>query len=140
VPDVAFLADVYPATLLHFQGGWLGGGNGTSQAAPIFAAMVLLLNESAASAGRPRTGFAPPLLYHLGRTAPDAFHDVVRGDNIIGDNEQRFDVDCCFAGEGYDLTSGWGSLLLDRALVAIEARTRLIAIGPRARLPVHPRR
>jgi len=139
-PDVAFLADIYPGTLLHLDGSWKGAGNGTSQAAPIFASLVLLLNEAAASAGRARVGFAPPLLYHLARSAPEAFVDVVQGDNVIGDNERRFDADCCFAGAGYDRTTGWGSLLLDRALAALERPRRLIAIEPRTRLPVRTRR
>src|SRR6185369_11448193 len=60
VPDLAFLGDIYPATLLHFRGKWSGEGNGTSQATPIFAAMSTMLNQHALSAGRPRIGFVNP--------------------------------------------------------------------------------
>ncbi len=101
---------------------------------PIFASLVLLLNEAASSTGRPRVGFAPPLLYDLARRAPDAFLGVVDGDNIVGDNEHRFAVDCCFAGPGYDLTTGLGSLLLDRALAALGEHRKLIPIRPATRL------
>lgn len=134
VPDVAFLADIYPATVLYFEGEWGGRGNGTSQATPIFAAITMLLNESEAKWGRPRIGFANPLLYKLAAQAPQVFFDVVVGNNVIGDNERRFDVDCCFAHEGYDEASGWGSLLVDRAVRSLAPRIIPIARGPR--LPV----
>jgi kumamolisin len=132
VPDVAFLADIYPGTAMRFQGAWRGG-NGTSQAAPIFAALTILLNEHNARLGRPRTGFANPLLYDLAARRPEPFFDVVEGDNVIGDQEMLFDVDCCSAGPDYDLASGWGSLLLDRAVAALANRT-IAAPGTR-RLP-----
>jgi subtilase family serine protease len=136
VPDLAFLGDIYPATLIHVRGDWSGEGNGTSQATPIFAAITLLLNEGAANAGRPRLGFANPLLYRLAARASRAYVDVVEGDNIVGDNEDRFDVDCCYAGPGYDKASGWGSLLLDRALDALEPA---VSIAPRRGLAVRRR-
>jgi kumamolisin len=134
VPDLAFVGDIYPGTLLHLNGRWKGEGNGTSQATPIFAGIALMLNEAGAGAGRPRIGFASPLLYRLATKERRVFVDVVHGNNIIGDNEHRFDVDCCFAHPGYDLTSGWGSLLIDRALDALGSR--LIPIARGRRLPV----
>ena len=137
-PDVAFLGDIYPATLLHFQGVWSGQGNGTSQATPIFASITLAYNEFAAQARRPRLGFAAPLLYSLAALDPTSFIDVVEGDNIIGDNEHQFSVDCCFAAPGYDLASGWGSLLLDHALATLSPG--LLPIVPANRLPVLPHR
>lgn len=134
VPDVAFLADVYPGVAMYFDGKW-DAGNGTSQAAPIFASLALLMNESNARAGRPRIGFASPLIYRLAARAPGAFFDVVEGDNVIGDQEMQFAVDCCTASEGYDLASGWGSLFLDETLRALASRsigeTRRRALGER---------
>jgi len=121
VPDIALMGDIYPGTLTYYQGQWSGSGNGTSQAAPTFAAMVLHLNEYATATGRPRIGFANPLLYRLAAAAPWAFVDVVEGDNVIGDNDTRFAVACCNAAVGYDRASGWGSPLLDRVIAALEA-------------------
>lgn len=137
-PDIAFLGDIYPATLLHFQGVWIGEGNGTSQATPIFASITLAFNEFAARSRRPRLGFASPLLYSLAALDPTSFVDVVEGDNVIGDNEKQFSVDCCFAAPGYDLASGWGSLLLDHALATLSPA--LLPIVPANRLPVLPHR
>ncbi|MBY0274892.1 hypothetical protein K2Z84_06100 [Candidatus Binatia bacterium] len=132
VPDVALLGDLYPGTTIALHGGWFTG-NGTSQAAPIFAAMSLLLNESAVANGRPRIGFVNPLLYGLARRAPEVLVDIVQGDNVIGDNERQFPVDCCYAGPGYDLASGLGTPLLDRiaSVLAIP-----VSIEPSDRLPV----
>src|SRR5690606_1701242 len=117
-PDVAFIADIYPGVAFHYRDHW-SVGNGTSQAAPIFAGLVLVLNESNERRGRPRVGFANPLLYELAATSPNAFFDVVEGDNVVGDQHERFPVDCCFAGPGFDAASGWGSLLLDEAIAAL---------------------
>jgi kumamolisin len=130
VPDVSFLGDIYPATLLHYRGVWSGQGNGTSQAAPIFAALTLALNEAGAENRRPRIGFANPLLYLLAAAEPTTFFDVVEGDNVIGDNAAQFPVDCCAATPGYDKASGLGSLLLDRAVPALKRRLASLT-GPR---------
>lgn len=119
VPDLAFLADIYPGTAIYYDGQWTSG-NGTSQATPIFAAITLLLNEHNASKRRPPIGFANPLLYTLARR-PSVFVDVVVGENVVGDQEERFAVDCCFAKPGFDMASGWGSLLVDRAVAALGA-------------------
>jgi kumamolisin len=132
VPDVALLGDLYPGTAIAFQGGWITG-NGTSQAAPIFAAMTLLLNESAVEGGRSRIGFAAPLLYALAAREPASLIDVVDGDNVIGDNAERFAVDCCFAGPGYDLASGLGTPLVDRIAQLLASP---VTIAPSDRLPV----
>lgn len=132
VPDVALLGDLYPGTAIAFQGGWITG-NGTSQAAPLFTAMTLLLNESAIDGGRSRIGFAAPLLYALARREPPTLIDVVDGDNVIGDNAERFAVDCCFAGPGYDLASGLGTPLVDRIAQVLASP---VTIEPSDRLPV----
>lgn len=124
VPDVAFLADGYPGAVncaSQYRGPvqCTGSGNGTSQAAPILAAMVLSLNQQAEAHGQPRVGFANPLLYRLADQHPAAFYDIVLGDNIVGSNDGPFDLDCCHAAKGFDQASGWGSLLVDEAAQAL---------------------
>ena len=116
VPDIAYMADIYPGTLLYHDDKWRGAGNGTSLAAPTFAAAVLLLNEFREKNNKPRIGFANPLLYSLGKTKPEVYHDVVQGNNKIGNNTTQFtQLTCCDAGTGWDAATGWGSLLIDRA-------------------------
>ena len=95
--------------------------------------MTLLLNESAIDGGRSRIGFAAPLLYALARREPPTLIDVVDGDNVIGDNAERFAVDCCFAGPGYDLASGLGTPLVDRIAQVLASP---VTIEPSDRLPV----
>lgn len=105
VPDVAFEADprtgvpVYDGTKYQGDAGWFQAG-GTSLAAPIWAAMLALVDQ----------GRTPPLtsfnaltdLYSLaamtGKTGYAAnFHDIARGNNGYR------------AKKGYDLVTGLGS-------------------------------
>jgi len=46
---------------------------------------------------------SPPLLYALAARQPQAFLDIVQGDNRL------FGSGCCSAAPGYDLASGLGS-------------------------------
>lgn len=111
MPDLVYLSDVYPAVTLYFQGGWVGEGNGTSQAAPTFAAMVMLLNQSLGE----RVGLVNPALYSLGADTPSAYFDITTGDNIIGNQFEQFKVSCCAASAGYDFASGWGIMNVNTA-------------------------
>ena len=86
---------------------------GTSCAAPTFAAIVALLNESLGSSG---LGNINPSLYALAVSNPTAFHDVTTGNNIVpcksgtpdcpsGTTQFGFS-----AGVGYDQVTGLGSV------------------------------
>jgi hypothetical protein len=139
IPDVSFFADVYPSTLVGAPGTtlrngqfeifdflWQGTSNGTSQSAPLFAGLVVLLNQKRTElAGKEtRLGLATPMLYALGARQQlglgNSFFDITTGNNKIGGNETQFDVDCCSAEVGFDLASGWGSMMLDDALTEIQ--------------------
>ena len=124
VPDAALLADIgkYPVyCTVCGTGGWSPQG-GTSAAAPLFASMVALLNEKVGSS----LGFFNPLLYRLASTPPPTgLFDVTVGDNVVGPppgpacpalctSTGQYRVACCEAGPGFDLASGWGSILLDQ--------------------------
>jgi kumamolisin len=61
---------------------------GTSAAAPLWAGLIALLNQSLGT----RLGFVNPLFYKLSASS-GAFHDVTRGDN--GDYEARTGWDAC---------------------------------------------
>jgi kumamolisin len=129
VPDVAFLADPSvvppipvcprnddPATCDWYR---LAG---TSAPAPALAAALSLVDQDLSDrAGQARRlGLLPPLVREVaeGGAAADAVHDVTEGSNrVLG-------LDCCDAGPGYDLASGWGSLVLPQLADASAAATR----------------
>jgi hypothetical protein len=121
VPDVSAQADEYTGAITVYSSsfespstpdGWITTG-GTSSAAPLWAAMLALVNASPTCAANATTragvGFASPLLYAVA-SDPAAyrasFTDVTAGNNdIYGlDNGQVFP-----ATPGYDLASGLGS-------------------------------
>jgi hypothetical protein len=116
VPDVSAQADEYTGAITVYSalfGGW-GTIGGTSSATPIWAAMLALVNDSAACRARSTTaasgvGFVSPLLYAVA-SDPAAyaasFNDITQGDNDIDglDNGLTFP-----ATTGYDLASGLGS-------------------------------
>ncbi len=90
VPDVASLAD--PETPMWVLGpnGELGGVGGTSASAPLWSALITLLNQLT---GTP-LGFCNPQLYaHL----KDSLVDILSGNN--GSYK---------AGAGWDACTGWG--------------------------------
>lgn len=92
VPDVAGDADPSSGydTLVDGQSGVIGG---TSAVAPLWAALVALINESL---GKP-AGFINPLLYQSATTTED-FNDITSGTN--GTYSAR---------KGWDACTGWGS-------------------------------
>lgn len=97
-PDVAAVADPFTGVrFIYNQREVLGGG--TSQAAPIWAALTVLMNQYiVANGGRP-LGNLNPQLYRVaaGSNLP-GFRDVRRGGNAVD-----------LAQPGYDLVTGLGS-------------------------------
>lgn len=84
--------------------------DGTSCSAPMFAGVVALLNDHQVGRGKPKLGFANPLLYKMQST----FLDVTKGNTSCTEEE------CCpvrsdggsnfgfFATQGWDPVSGLG--------------------------------
>ncbi len=95
--DVAFNAD--PATGYYVRAGgrWQQYG-GTSAAAPCWAALLALANQSRARVGLPPVGPVAPLLCELAAEESGALRDVVAGENQV-----------YRAGPGWDALTGWGS-------------------------------
>ncbi|KAJ7111426.1 family S53 protease [Mycena epipterygia] len=77
------------------------GNNGTSFSAPIFAAIIALLNDALASSGKPPLGFLNPLLYSAAGRA--ALNDIKTGNNL-GCNTSGFP-----ATTGWDPVTGLGT-------------------------------
>ncbi len=75
-------------------------GGGTSYAAPLWASLIALANEQAATNGDATVGFFNPEVYDIGTGSSFTtdFHDITSGNN--GEYS---------AVKGYDLVTGWGS-------------------------------
>jgi hypothetical protein len=102
VPDVALTADnIYvQATNSQFFVG------GTSCAAPLWAGFTALMNQQAATYGKPYVGFLNPAVYAIGKSANYTldFRDITTGNNTNTTVGNRW-----FAATGYDLCTGWGT-------------------------------
>ena len=121
VPDVALLAVNFVIAengeLSFFDASFNGRGvDGTSGSTPLFAGIVTLLNQylSPFQPAQPGQGNINPTLYSIAQSNPDAFHDIVLGDNLwhcsgglgcLGSGELGY-----LAGSGYDQVTGLGSI------------------------------
>src|SRR5256885_8645927 len=110
VPDVALESDTSPGNYVAENGVWYIVG-GTSGAAPQWAAFFAELNQRLGGTGLGNPG---PRLYSLCGTS--AFHDVTLGSN--GDY---------FAGPGYDLVTGLGTIEARNFLTGGSATTSTTA-------------
>jgi kumamolisin len=97
VPDVAADADPFTGVKIVMQGKPATGG-GTSQAAPIWAAFTVQMNQYLATHGGHPIGDINPLLYKIAASTPNAFHDITLGGSAVY-GAQR----------GYDMATGLGS-------------------------------
>ncbi|KAJ8515805.1 hypothetical protein ONZ45_g6838 [Pleurotus djamor] len=96
IPDVAAQGRHYA---IHVKGKWASIG-GTSAAAPVFAAVISLLNDARLAQGKPVLGFLNPALYSH---AIPGLHDVTSGNNP-GCGTPGF-----FAADGWDPVTGLGT-------------------------------
>jgi tripeptidyl-peptidase-1 len=90
--------------------------DGTSASCPVSAAMFSLINAARAAAGQPALGFARPWIYKMAKEHPEAFTDMVGGNNNAGAYYS------CSTGfktvTGWDATTGWGTINFDKLLAA----------------------
>merc|ERR1711981_520703 len=93
-PDVALLGEKFAVE----DGGRVMAVGGTSASTPSWGAVISLLNNVclSASGGKKTLGFVNPLLYKN----PDAFNDITKGNNAIGNN----------AKSGWKCTEGWDAV------------------------------
>jgi len=130
VPDLSFNAsNVHDGLLTCAQGSCQNGyrvsssdpatnntltvAGGTSAAAPTFAGIVALINQSTHS----RQGNVNPTLYSMAPTSPAAFHDITTGNNIVPctAGTPNCPASAPFqigfnAGPGYDQVTGLGTV------------------------------
>jgi len=89
--------------------GELIGVDGTSASTPLVAAIITLLNEIRLRNSQPVLGFLNPWIYQTASTNPEAFNDIVVGENGCSANPSN----CCpysfSAAPGWDPVTGVGS-------------------------------
>jgi tripeptidyl-peptidase-1 len=118
-PDVALVGEGYQV----IRNGSLLSIGGTSASAPVFAALVSLLNDARSRHGRPSMGYLNPWIY----ANPDMFLDIVVGSNAI--NRYGFPVRYGFnCSRGWDPVTGLGSPMFDKMLQAALREARRDAI------------
>jgi hypothetical protein len=141
LPDVALVAnninvvwgnDPYYADNIYVElNTLLGAGDdyaegGTSLATPLWAGFMAMVNQQAAVQGLPPVGFANPALYAIGKSTNyhNSFHDITSGNNFTTNSPSKY-----AATAGYDLCSGWGTVIgsnLMQALLAPPAENLVI--------------
>ncbi len=98
--DVALNADPATGYMMAHDGIWWSSG-GTSVAAPIWAALLALVNQYRSALGRPALGLAAPALCEVAnaRDLPmTPLRDITAGDNQVYAAER-----------GWDFPTGWGT-------------------------------
>jgi hypothetical protein len=144
VPDVSINADpqtgydVYCSVGACGGSGWLVLG-GTSAAAPVWAAMVALANETAFNANGYRLGFLNPSLYAIshgaaGTSYAASFHDILPVQGGVNNNDYVGNSGTYPDSSMYDLATGLGSfsaLNLTQSLLTLSlgGLTRTTAAG-----------
>jgi kumamolisin len=98
VPDVAGDADADTGYIISVDGSQ-GSSGGTSAVAPLWAALIALINQGL---GQP-VGFVNPLLYRPPANTK-GFHDILQGNNGASSSSKEYS-----AGPGWDACTGWGS-------------------------------
>jgi len=104
-PDIS----AYSVNYAVVMSGGISRIAGTSASTPAFGAMVALWNDLRLQKDLPPLGFINPLLYQIAEKYPEAFNDIVMGDNRCGVDGSG----CCEHGfkaaRGWDATTGLGS-------------------------------
>jgi len=104
-PDIS----AYGNNFVVIMGGQIVRMSGTSASTPVIASMITLWNDIRLANGEPPLGFINPLIYYLFETHPEAYTDVVIGDNKCA----VYSAPCCklgfYAAAGWDAVTGVGS-------------------------------
>merc|ERR1711879_578200 len=107
IPDVAALSaygDWQIADSLVPQGPLLPAG-GTSCSAPLWAALITLVNERRSENGKGAVGFVNEVLYKRAASAQTSlFNDIISGDNRPTPDYRGYE-----ARKGFDACTGWGT-------------------------------
>jgi tripeptidyl-peptidase-1 len=94
IPDISLVANDYQVVV----NGRLSSLRGTSASAPVFAAMIALVNDARFRAGKKSIGHLNPILYS----------DEVKA--VIQDTTQGVSAGCDFADGGWPAKEGWDAI------------------------------
>jgi subtilase family serine protease len=128
LPDVSLVANninlVWGNDFIGASSDWTEGG--TSLATPLWAGFMALVNQQAAANGQPLIGFVNPALYAIGKSTNylSCFHDITTGVNTNSSSPTKYS-----ATAGYDLCTGWGTMIgsnLMQALLAPPSETLVV--------------
>ncbi|TML30539.1 MAG: hypothetical protein E6G30_02970, partial [Actinobacteria bacterium] len=136
VPDISADADPNTGYLIYWNGshsdltspaGWQSIG-GTSAAAPVWAALLAIINASSACHSS-AIGFANPALYRAAGSAyRSTFNDVTSGNNDLSSTNGGLYP----AGSGFDMASGLGTPIGGALASSLcSATVRIVNPGPR---------
>ena len=120
LPDVSLVANninlVWGNDFIGMSSDWPEGG--TSLAAPLWAGFMALVNQQATDNGQPQIGFVNPALYAIGKSTNylSCFHDITTGINTNSSSPTKYS-----ATAGYDLCTGWGTMIGGNLLQALLA-------------------
>jgi kumamolisin len=106
IPDIAGYADGYK---IYVDGHWKSGVSGTSEAAPLYAGLMALVNAAIADS----VGYINPILYNL--SYDRVFRDIADGGSNASNGAPGYT-----SIPGWDACTGWGSVDGSALLNAIE--------------------
>lgn len=109
VPDVGGYASGFPGYKAFLHGLYFGVG-GTSAVAPLYAALIALLNEKLVKSGKKPAGYLNRRLYELGKQKNNGVL------NSITTGDTKIDGVGYTAGPGWDMCTGWGAVNFDKLL------------------------
>jgi hypothetical protein len=120
IPDVSLVANnmniVWGNDVIGASSDWTEGG--TSLATPLWAGFIALVNQQGAANGQSPIGFANPALYAIGKSTnyESCFNDITTGCNTNTSSPNKY-----YATAGYDLCTGWGTLIGSNLMQALLA-------------------
>lgn len=119
IPDISAFSTSFPIVINNST----VAVGGTSAAAPVWAAIIALLNDYEISKGRPTLGFVNPWLYSL---PEGTLKDITTGGNNSGQCPPQGNGTSVCQALGYQVTSGWdpvtglGSPMFSRLVEELE--------------------
>jgi uncharacterized protein (TIGR03437 family) len=130
LPDVALTAAFHDGYIIYTNGEPTPV-SGTSAATPVFAGIVALLNHYEGTNGQ---GNINPNLYRLAQVTTNVFHDITTGNNIVpcelGTPNCTTGSFGYYAGPGYDLVTGLGSVDASNLVTEWNATTAASKVVP----------
>lgn len=122
VPDVAANADWNASPYLLVANGTQQASGGTSAAAPLWAALIALINAKR-SAKNP-VGYLTPLLYRPLRGNARKTVGAAACTDVLSGNNTTDEIGGYSAASGYDAASGWGTPNGERLLSVLTGNGR----------------